>query len=178
MYGGSNSTTVNCDKGTCPDSNYIVTSALQYQRQRSTKYYAIAGIDYDAAYVNLNDHTFEMPTNFTTYQEITDYLVSKNVYKLTGKDSQIVYKPNPKSIGDNIVGFMSQIGWTEDNSSTPNKKISMEKIFVDVDTNGGNGGETFVWEAIMEWLFGDALLHSKIPHRTRVVEKTVEFLGE
>ena len=178
MFGGSNSTTVNCDKGTCPDSNYIVTSALQYQRQRSTKYYAIAGIDYDAAYVNLNDHTFEMPTNFTTYQEITDYLVSKNVYKLTGKDSQIVYKPNPKSIGDNMVGFMSQIGWTEDNSSTPNKKISMEKIFVDVDTNGGNGGETFVWEAIMEWLFGDALLHSKIPHRTRVVEKTVEFLGE
>ncbi len=68
-----------------------------------------------------------MPTNFTTYQEITDYLVSKNVYKLTGKDSQIVYKPNPKSIGDNMVGFMSQIGWTEDNSSSPNKKYLWKK---------------------------------------------------
>ena len=178
MFGGSNSTTVNCDKGTCPESNYTVTPALQYQRQRSTKYYAIAGIDYDAAYVNLNDHTFEMPTNFTTYQEITDYLVSKNVYKVGGKDLHIDYPPNPKDIGDNMVGFMSQIGWTEDNSSTPNKKISMEKIFVDVDTNGGNGGETFIWEAIMEWLFGDALLHSKIPHRTPVIEKTIEFLGE
>lgn len=178
MFGGSNSTTVNCDKGTCPESNYIVTSALQYQRQRSTKYYAIAGIDYDATYVNLNDYTFEMPTNFTTYQEITDYLVSKNVYKVGGKDLHIDYPPNPKSIGDNMVGFMSQIGWTEDSSSAPNKKISMEKIFVDVDTNGGNGGETFVWEAIMEWLFGDALLHSKIPHRTPIVEKTIEFLGE
>ena len=176
MYGGSNSTTVNCDKGTCPESNYIVTSALQYQRQRSTKYYAIAGIDYDAAYVNLNDHTFEMPTNFTTYQEITDYLVSKNVYKLTGKDSQIVYKPNPKSIGDNMVGFMSQIGWTEDNSSTPNKKISMKKIFVDVDTNGGNGGELFIWEVVNG--FGSEIFHNKAPHRTPVCNKVIEYLED
>lgn len=176
MFGGSNSTTVNCDKGTCPDSNYIVTSALQYQRQRSTKYYAIAGIDYDAAYVNLNDHTFEMPTNFTTYQEITDYLVSKNVYKLTGKDSQIVYKPNPKSIGDNMVGFMSQIGWTEDNSSSPNKKISMEKIFVDVDTNGGNGGELFIWEVVNG--SGSEIFHNKAPHRTPVCDKVKEYLED
>ena len=54
----------------------------------------------------------------------------------------------------------------------------MEKIFVDVDTNGGNGGETFVWEAIKEWLFGDVLLHSKIPHRIPVIEKIIQFLGE
>lgn len=60
--------------------------------------------------------------------------------------------------------------------STPNKKISMEKIFIDVDTNGGNGGETFVWEAIMEWLFSDALLHSKIPHRIPVCKKVKEYL--
>jgi len=73
---------------------------------------------------------------------------------------------------------MSQIGWTDNIGNTPNKKIPMHKIFIDVDTNGCNGGETFVWEAIVEVLFGDALLHSKIPHRTRVVEKTVEFLGE
>ncbi len=176
MYGGSNSTTINCNKGTCPESNYIVTSALQYQRQRSTKYYAIAGIDYDAAYVNLNDHTFEMPTNFTTYQEITDYLVSKNVYKLTGKDSQIVYKPNPKSIGDNMVGFMSQIGWTEDNSSSPNKKIYMEKIFVDVDTNGGNGGELFIWEVVNG--SGSEIFHNKAPHRTPVCNKVIEYLED
>lgn len=176
MYGGSNATTVNCDKGTCPESDYIVTSALQYQRQRSTKYYAIAGIDYDAAYVNLNDHTFEMPTNFTTYQEITDYLVSKNVYKLTGKDSQIVYKPNPKSIGDNMVGFMSQIGWTEDNSSSPNKKISMEKIFVDVDTNGGNGGELFIWEVVNG--SGSEIFHNKAPRRTPVCDKVKEYLED
>lgn len=54
----------------------------------------------------------------------------------------------------------------------------MEKIYIDVDTDGGNGGGVFIWEAIMEWLFGDALLHSKIPHRTPVIEKMIEFLGE
>ena len=179
MYGGSNSTTVNCDKGTCPENNCPVTPALQYQRQRSTKYYAIAGIDYDAAYLHLNDHTFEMPTYFTTNQEIINYLVSKNVYKLGGKDLQITFKPNPESIGDNMVGFLSQIGWIGDNDNvTPEPRIQMHKIFVDVDTNGGNGGEVFIWEAIMEWLFGDALLHSKIPHRRPVIETIIEFLGE
>ncbi len=71
------------------------------------------------------------------------------------------------------------VSWVGDNQNTPPApRIQMEKIFVDVDTNGGNGGEIFVWEAIMEWLFGDALLHSKIPHRTPVIEKTIEFLGE
>ena len=93
---------------------------------------------------------------------------------------QIVYKPNLKSICDNMVGFLSQIGWIGDNNnvSTPEPKVQMHRIFVDVDTNGGNGGESFVWEAIMEWLFDDVLLHSKIPHRIPVIEKTIQFLGE
>ena len=162
------------------ESGYSVTSELLYQRQRSTKYYAIAGIDYDADYVNLNDLAFEMPTNFTTTQQIIDYLFSKNIYKMGGKDSQITMKPNPVNIGDNMVGFLSQIGWIGDNPDidTPEPRIEMEKIFVDVDTNGGNGGETFIWEALVEYVFGDALLHSKIPHRTPVIEKTIEFLGE
>ena len=180
MFDGSTPATVNCNKGTCPGIDYIVTPQLQYQRQRSTKYYAIAGIDYDTDFVNLNDHTFEMPTNFTTYQEITDYLVSKNIYKPGSNDMQLIIEPNPKDIGDNMVGFLSQIGWSGDNSNinTPEPRIKMEKIFVDVDTNGGNGDGTFIWEAIKEWLFGDALLHSKIPHRTPILEKTVEFLEE
>lgn len=75
-----------------------------------------------------------------------------------------------------MVGFLSQIGWTENIGTAPNKKIQMEKIFIDADTNGGNGGGVFVWEAIMEWLFGDALLHSKIPHRIPVCEKVKEYL--
>ena len=179
MYGGSNTTTVNCDKGACSESNYTVTPALQYQRQRATKYYAIAGIDYDAAYVNLNDHTFEMPTNYTTSQEIADYLVSKNVYKLGGKDMQIIYKPNPESIGDNMVGFLSQIGWIGDNNNvnTSEPKIQMERIFIDVDTNGGNsldGG--FIWELL--YGFGSEIFHNKAPHRIPICNKVIEYLED
>lgn len=96
---------------------------------------------------------------------------------MTGKDSQIFYKPDPKDIGDNMVGFMSQIGWTEDDSSSPNKKISMEKIFVDVDANGGNsldGG--FVWELL--YGFGDEILHNKVPHRIPICNKVMEYLED
>ncbi len=182
MFGGSSSTSLNCNAiaSKCYTGSYTLTDELLYNREHNTKYYAIAGVDYDAIYVNLNDHTFEMPTNFTTSQQITDYLFSKNVYKLGGKDSQIKFKPYPESIGDNMVGLLSQIGWIGDNNNvnTPEPKIQMHRIFVDVDTNGGNGGETFVWEAIKEWLFGDVLLHSKIPHRIPVIEKIIQFLGE
>lgn len=180
MFSGSNSATLYCDKSDCNVSGYTVTSALQYQRQRTTKYYAIAGIDYDASYVNLNDYAFEMPTNFTTSQQITDYFASKNVYKIGGKDLHIDYHPNPKDIGDNVVGFLSQIGWTGDNFDvdTPAPLIQMKKIFVDIDTDGGNGDETFAWEVLKESLFGGVILHSKISHRIPVIEKTIEFLGE
>ena len=183
MFGGSNSTSLAenrwFDVCICSDEDYALTEQLQYSKSRNTKYYAIAGIDYDAAYVNLNDHTFEMPTNFTTNQQITDYLVSKNVYKLTGKDSQIVYKPNPKSIGDNMVGFLRQIGWVGDNNNinTPEPRIQMEKIFIDVDTNGGNsldGG--FVWELL--YGFGDEILHNKAPHRIPICNKVIEYLED
>ncbi len=164
----------------CFNGDYALTAELQYSKKRQTKYYAIAGIDYDAAYVNLNDHTFEMPTNFTTYQEITDYLVSKNVYKVSGKDLQIITKPYPSSIGDNLVGFSSQIGWIGDNNNvnTPAPRIQMEKIFVDVDTNGGNGDEIFIWEVIIPGKFGKNILHSKIPHRTPVCNKVIEYLED
>ena len=178
MFGGSNSTTVNCNKGGCPGSDYTVTPTLQYQRQRSTKYYAIAGVDYPSGMCNNNDSPFEMPTNFTTMQQIVDYFTEKGICSFSSTSMSII-EINPKSIGDNMVGFLSQIGWVGDNqNTTPAPQILMEKIFVDVDTDGGNGGGIFVWEAIMEWLLGDALLHSKIPHRTRVAEKIVEFLGE
>ncbi len=180
MFGGTNSITVNCSKGNCLGSDYAVTPALQYSRDRSTRYYAIAGIDYYASFVIKNDHTLVMPTNFTTVDEITDFLVSNNVFKFGLNNSPTVTEPDPKRIGDNMVGFLSQIGWIGDNDNVeiPEPKIQMEKIFIDVDTDGGNGGETYIWEAIAEWLFHNKLLHSKIPHRIKVMEKTIEFLEE
>lgn len=170
MYGGSNSTTVNCNKGGCPGSNYSVTPELQYQRQRSTKYYAIAGIDYPGGPVFENDHDFQMSTNYTTYQQIDDFMVGKKIYR---------YEPsefNPKNVGDNMVGFMSQIGWTENSGNIPNKKIQMEKIFVDVDTNGGNGGGVFIWEVANG--SGSEIFHNKAPHRIPICNKVIEYLED
>lgn len=65
-----------------------------------------------------------------------------------------------------MVGFLSQIGWTGDNPNANStiKIIPMEKIFVDVDTNGGNH--------VLD------RLHNKIPHRECVAEKVCQYLGE
>ena len=75
------------------------------------------------------------------------------------------------SVGDNLVGFLSQIGWTKEAESSPAKKISMEKIFLDFDTNGGNGQNV----AITEILFK---LHNKIPHREIVMQQVCTYLNE
>ena len=180
MFGSGSSTSLNCNalSSKCYTGSYTLTDELLYNRARNTKYYAIAGITYDAAYVNFNDHTFEMPTNFTTIQAISDFFVSKNVYKLTGKDLQITLKPDPKNIGDNMVGFLSQIGWIGDNNNvnTPEPRIQMEKIFVDVDTNGGNGGELFIWEVVNG--SGSEIFHNKAPHRYPVCDKVIEYLED
>ncbi len=64
---------------------------------------------------------------------------------------------------------MSQIGWTETSCNSPDKRIQMEKIFIDVDTNGGNGGGVIGWEVLF-------LLHNKIPHRKCVIEQVYLYL--
>ena len=68
-----------------------------------------------------------------------------------------------------MVGFLSQIGWTETSGASPEKRIKMEKIFIDVDTNGGNGDEVIGWEVLF-------LLHNKIPHRKCVIEQVYLYL--
>ena len=49
----------------------------------------------------------------------------------------------------------------------------MEKIFVDVDTNGGG---VFIWEVAIE--NGAKILHNKIHHREPVCNKVIEYLEE
>ena len=85
---------------------------------------------------------------------------------------------NVIDFGDNMVGFMSQIGWKEDGEDSPSKKVRMERIFADVDTSGGNGGEVFIWEAIGPGQFGNNILHTKMPHREAVFRKIDEYLAE
>ncbi len=77
-----------------------------------------------------------------------------------------------KNIGDNMVGFLSQIGWIGDNNNvnTPAPLIQMEKIFVDVDTDGGNGNQIPGLEVLN-------LLHNKIPHRMDVIKQILNYLN-
>ena len=46
----------------------------------------------------------------------------------------------------------------------------MEKIFIDVDTNGGNGNQIPGFEVLN-------LLHNKIPHRTDVINQILSYLN-
>ncbi len=53
----------------------------------------------------------------------------------------------------------------------------MEKIFIDVDTNGGNSFEqAFVWELL--YGFGTEIFHNKAPHRQPVWDKVIEYLED
>lgn len=79
-----------------------------------------------------------------------------------------------------MVRFLSQIGWTSDNpnSNSAIKIIPMEKIFIDVDTSGGNGGGIFIWEVVGPGDLGKNILHSKINHRTEVCLKVIDYLED
>ena len=65
-------------------------------------------------------------------------------------------------LGDNVVEFLSQIGCTSTGTISPDKKIDFERIFVNIDSNGGNS-------------YGSHL-HSKMPHREVVMEQVYEYL--
>ena len=56
------------------------------------------------------------------------------------------------------------IRWTEEGNTSPNKRIQMENIYIDVDTDGGN--------SLLD------RLHSKAPHRTCIVQKVCSYLDE
>lgn len=178
MFGGNNPNEYKFDENGCKilindrkciDHAYELSNELQYSTSRSTKYYAIAGIDYPAGPIFQNDYAFSMSNNYTTYQQLADFMVEKQLYRYNPNEC------NPKNVGDNMVGFLSQIGWTENIGAAPNKKIQMEKIFVDADTNGGNGGGVFVIEILPD---GSNIFHSKVNHREPVSDKVIEFLEE
>ena len=149
MYGGNNSIAINnmgCDRilSECVRSSYILTNELNYSKWRYTTYYAIAGFTQYNIALSLNDNPIEIPSDLCTYEQIEDYIFANKRLTI-----------NANSVGDDMVGFMSQIGWTEKESSKyPNKKINFHKIFVNIDTDDGNG--------IL------SLFHSKMPRRTPV----------
>ena len=179
MFGGSNPLQLEngCDLleitdqwTKCTDDTYNLTNELSYSVSRQTDYYAIAGIDYDAYPLSDNSITINLPTNFTTYDQLSDYLqeqTNNNLYRLSyaeDNDDPNKYYMSVKDVDDNIVSFLSQIGWTNNDGNSPSKKINFEKIFVLIDTNGGN---TLL-----------SMLHSKMQHRQPVMNKVLSFLAE
>ncbi len=70
MYGGNFDEDLNCNAigFNCYNGSYKLTQELKYSKPRNTRYYAIAGIDYDAIPIDSNNYVFEMPVNLNTYQ--------------------------------------------------------------------------------------------------------------
>ena len=169
MYGGSEHTVINCDKKDCPKGSYSITPELLYTRQRSTKYYAIAGIDYDSDGMDDNDFDFELQNTSENITQLNTEIIqlSQNklyvLAKMDGIETRLQF--NATSVRDNVVNFLSQIGWgTLNSTGTPIKKVIFEKIYVNIDTNGGNSLTSH--------------FHGKMTHRIDVIEKVKEYLEE
>ena len=163
MNGGANSNTLDYCL-LCGASSYTLTGALNYNVNRSTKYYAIAGLDYNSSAIDSNNYSFEMSTDFSTFDEIYNELQEASGNKLYKNILGIKNYIDIKSEGDNVVGFLSQIGCTESGDDTPDKQIIFERIFVNVDANGGNSMTDH--------------FHGKLPHRQVVMAQVVEFLSD
>ena len=180
MYGGNNSDILNggCSQveitdlwTKCTDSTYALTDPLNYLYSPETIYYAIAGIDFDAIGINLPNLSFELD-NFNTYDDLLDNIQAKaqdiagtSLRELIdGSDYPVTRPIDVKIVTDNTVGFLSQIGWTRDYGDTPQKKVTMHKVFVNIDTNGGND--------IVDHF------HGKMTHRKCVIDCVIAYLLE
>lgn len=174
MYGGDFGVDLDClaslGLAECYAADYTLTDELQYNRSRLTSYYAIAGISYYSSGISDNDLDFELefPQSYTDYAQLSSFVHEKTNNSLYTIDtSSFMMNHIPMSIfkvDDNVVSFLSQIGWTDDDTDSPSKKIEFEKIYVCIDTDGGNSLTDH--------------FHGKMPHREDVVNKVLEYLME
>ncbi len=110
------------------------------------------------------DGEIDNPENYNSFADIETFL--------TNKHEKLVM--DVRDEGDNVVGLMSQIGWTEEGENgRPTKVIPMEKIYIVIDTNGGNGVDCKYLET-----FWGSIFHSKIQHRTVVMQQVANYLSE
>ena len=174
MYGGNLSTSLECSAliDRCDVSEYVLTDELDYDCNRRTKYYAIAGIDYNSYGTSEKDLRFELSSTISSYDELYDEIHAKTENKLFKRnyvDSNgdgyidIYYDVpfTPSDYGDNVVEFMSQIGWKDNEGVT---KIHFEKIFVNIDATGSYNVDNH--------------FHSAMPHRIVVIQKIYTYLME
>ena len=130
----------------------------------------MAGIDYnpDSA---LSENNFgvelDAPSYLETYNDLSNVIQEQANYRLYKYHLDVSFElMNIMSVNDNVVGFLSQIGWTMNNSTSPEKRIEFEKVFINIDTDGGN------------MMLGGEHLHGKMPHRREVANKIIEYLRE
>ena len=173
MYGGGFSTALSCNAlfglNQCYTDDYVLTDELLYIRPRLTKYYAIAGISYDSDGMSDNNFDFELQNTSENLAELNAEIIQRSqnkLYVLTNMDGvEMRVQFNAAYVRDNVVDFLSQIGWRSLNETgSPIKKINFEKILVNIDTDGGNSLTSH--------------FHSKMPHRIDVIEKVIEYLEE
>ena len=173
MYGGDFGVDLDClaslGIAECYDEDYTLTDELQYNENRLTRYYAITGITFDSNELIDNNIPLELQNNHTTYSSLNNEIRESTLNKLyTWEyiDGMAFQHPiNVFDIGDNVVEFLSQIGWTSNLfSDSPDKIIDFEKIFINIDTDGGN--------SIID------RFHSKMPQREEVADKVIEYLTE
>ena len=104
------------------------------------------------------DHMFNIPPDCSEYDQVQNIFNNELFSFIPGISI--------KDDGDNVVKFLSQIGWTNNSGNLPEKKIAMNKIYVYADLTGGNG--VLIYEH----------LHGKMPHRRAVMEKVFSYLNE
>jgi len=156
MNGGNNEIELDTCWLGC-DRPYMLTEELNYDTERLTKYYAIAGIDLPLSSLNKNDKGVDINPYYTTLTEVSNTLVNAH------SSFNII---NIYLESDNVVGFLSQIGCVGSQISGIEKKIEFEKIFVNIDTDDGNSVSI------------DNHYHGKMPHRQIVMDKVLEYLYE
>ena len=166
MYGGSSPAQLNgCIASwanVCYAGQYILTPSLKYADTRVCKYYAIAGIDKEIPDINIKDVDFDVNTEIAkhgTYAELKAEIEYEINRKISANPSIDIFV-----VGDNVVGLLSQIGWSANTEeATPTKRIPLEALYIDVDPTGNH-------------IFNR--LHTKINHRLVVFNKIIEYLEE
>jgi hypothetical protein len=149
------------------DQTYELTDTLDFNRSRTTRYYAIAGIDCAISSANSNSQVLELSTTNASFLELSAdlYVKGGEFLRMFGIETPL----DVKVVKDNLVTFLSQIGWSE-GVIAPVNIIPMYKICVLIDSNGQHG--------YVDLAFGGNILHNKIPKRFEVFQKVYSYLIE
>ncbi len=153
-------------KSTLYGGPLIGSPELKYESHGLTQYYALAGMDWPDPSIPSGaeiDNTFYVSGSVDNFDDLAEELFGDNGLLLNAVGLNAV-----KLMGDCVVNFRSQIGWTIDwaglFSSKPKKQIDMDGIWVDIDMKPGHR----LWDS----------LHNDILTRDVALEQIIEYLSD